>query len=235
MDKRFFLFVVMFIGIVLLFADINTFDLSNFNDRSNKKSAFGAMTMSAVLPGSGQIYLGQNTKAGIMLTAEMIAIFSLYRFNKEINILTDDFQMFAYSNAGLRRGVSDNIYRLAHNWKSSEEYHDAMRLWARNRFLIILNDPELYEIVVEYNSLSPEDSWNWENESDFIQYRSIRRDKQNFEIYRNFAVGAMIVNRLISTIDSAIFANRLNNSNSQLFSMPDFERKGVSLIYEIKF
>jgi hypothetical protein len=110
-----------------------------------------------------------------------------------------------------------------------------MRLWARDLFLIILNDPESYARAIEVNSLSPEDSWDWENDANFWQYRSIRRDRQNFEIYRNFAVGAMIVNRLISTIDSVIFANRMNNSNAQLFSMPDFERKGVALIYEVKF
>jgi len=247
MNKKIFVFVMMIFGMVMLFGEvgdfrygnwesnINTFDLSGFGDRTGGKSAFRAMAMSAVLPGAGQAYLGQNTKAGIMMTADMLAIFSLYRFTKEINGLTDDFKVFAYSNAGLRRGVSDDIYRLAHNWRSSDAYHDAMRLWARDLFLIILNDPESYARAIEVNSLSPEDSWDWDHDAYFWHYRSIRRDRQNFEIYRNFAVGAMIVNRLISTIDSVIFANRLNNSNAQLFSMPDFDRKGMALFYEVKF
>ena len=248
MDKRIFIILVMILGFALLLGDVfdlnissfemrqsNAFDLSGFGDRTGRKSAFGAMAMSAVLPGAGQMYLGQNTKGGIMMATEMLTLFSLYRFNKEVNILTDDFKLYAYANAGLRKGVSDDIYKLAHNWRSSEEYHDAIHLWARERFLIMMNRPDLYELALEVNFLSPEDAWAWEQDAHFWHYRSIRRDRQNFVIYRNFAVGAMIVNRVISTIDSAVFANRLNNNNAQLFAMPDFERNGVTFFYEVKF
>jgi len=211
------------------------FDLSSFGDRSNRKSALGAMAMSAAVPGAGQFYLGQNTKAGIMVTAEMLAVFSLLRFNKEMNILTDDFKMYAHANAGLRRGASDEIYKHAANWRSSEEFHTALRLWARNRFLIILNDPDAYERAIEFNSLDPNDTWAWESDAHFRQYRSIRREKQNYEIYRNFAAGAMIINRIVSVIDSAVFANRINNDRTRFTSIPDFDRQGVTFNYEIKF
>jgi len=222
MFKKFLILVI----VILCFAGLSS---------QENKSALGAMAMSAVFPGSGQMYLGQETKASIMMAAEVISIFSLYRFTKESNSLTDSFQMHAYANANLRRGASNEIYNLAHRWRSSDEHNQAMRLWARNRFLIILNDPELYEQAIELNSIKPEDAWEWENESDFLEYRRIRNDKQRYDIYRNFAIGAMIVNRLISTIDSAVFANRLNNSNSQLLTMPDFDNKGISLIYEVRF
>jgi len=199
------------------------------------KSALGAVTMSAIFPGSGQMYLGQNTKAGVMMAADIISLFSLYRFTRESNSLSDNFQVFAYANAGLDRGRSNEIYNLAHRWRSSEEYNKAMELWARNRFLLILNEPELYELAMYVNSIKPEDSWDWEKESHFLEYRRIRNDRQRYDIYRNFAVGALIVNRLISTIDAAIFANRLNESNSQLYTLPDFDNKGFSLIYEVRF
>ena len=179
------------------------------------------------------MYLGQNTKAGVMMTADILALFSFYRFSKEYDILTKDFQIFAEAKAGLQRGSSDNIYHLAQMWRSAEEHNRAMRLWARNSYLIN-NDLELYELRIKVNTI-PEDTWNWANESDFMEYKRIRRDRQSYDLYKNFAMGALLVNRFISTIDGVLFANRLKQSNNQLYALPNVDNKGVSLIYEIKF
>ena len=68
-----------------------------------------------------------------------------------------------------------------------------------------------------------------------MQYRNIRSSKQEFEIYANFAIGALVINRMISVIDAAISTNKINTANRQVYATPDPDGKGISLNYEFRF
>ncbi|MCL2064980.1 MAG: hypothetical protein FWG98_11525 [Candidatus Cloacimonetes bacterium] len=199
-----------------------------------RKSASLAMLMSAAVPGSGQYYIGKNTRATVFLTADIFSFFALYRFSKEKNNLIDHYQMYAYSHADLRKGASDDIYSLAHRYTSSDEYNRMVILYARNFLLANRITQEEYDEYVERNIIGHEDSWTWQTDFHYNEYRDIRRDKQNYEIYENFAVGALIVNRLISVIDAAIQTNRVNRI-SHVYAVPIDNGRGITLLYEHKF
>ena len=216
-------------------ADVERINALSTNvEVGNKKSAVNAMLMSAVFPGSGQMYLGKTTRGGVFMAADIVSLFALFRFNKEKNIAIDNFQMYAYANAGLRKGVSNDIYSIAHNYKSSNEYNKFIEMQARNWYLIIQNNQAAFDDYMERNRIKPEDSWNWESDFHLSEYRSIRTDKQSYEIYENFAFGALLINRVISVIDSAIQTGRVNRSG-QVYAMPDQSGRGISLNYEYKF
>ena len=201
---------------------------------NSQKSALNAMLMSAVLPGTGQLYLGNSKRATVYLSADVLAFFALYRTNMEKNNLTDSFKIYAYSNAGLRRGASDDIYRLAQRFMTSDEYNKSVERYARNFLLANRITQEEYDEYVERFRIRPEDSWDWQNEHYFREYRAIRQDRQTFEIYENFALGALLINRIISVIDAAFLTNKVNR-NSQVYAVPENNGRGISLIYEYHF
>jgi hypothetical protein len=172
----------------------------------------------------------------MMLSAEVLSAFSVYRFSKEYDMRTEDFKQFAYAHAGLRRCVDDNVYQLAQRWHSTQDYNDYWEIQARDWFILMQNNPEGFREWMENNMIDRDDYWwEWSSESKYNEFVKIRRDRQNIELYRNFAVGAMIINRFISVMDVTIFSNRLQNERNHVYSAPDFDRKGISLIYEFKF
>lgn len=221
MIKKIILFILIALVINLLTA-------------TEKKSAKQAMLMSAILPGAGQLYLGQNTKASILMTTDIISLISYFRFAQEKNLMIDNYKLYANVNAGLKNNADDYLYNLAQKYKSAEIYNNNLELRARNYFILLNNDQESYDAYMQRNSISSEDMWEWQTDSDFKKYRSIRNDKQRYEIYQNFALGSIILNRIIGVVDAAISTNKVNKK-TQLYSVPDFERKGISLIYEVKF
>ena len=198
------------------------------------KSARNAMLMSALLPGTGQLYIGKTTRAGVFLAADAASFFALYRFNKEKNNFSDQYKMYAYSYAGLRKGVGDNIYRLAQRYRNYEEYNRVVELYARNFLLANRISKEEYDDYVNRNKIKPEDAWDWQNDFYLNQYRELRQEKQNYEIYENFALGALFINRIISVIDAAIQTQKVNR-NSHVYVIPEDNGRGISLIYEYKF
>ena len=221
MIKKYFMIVILLVFLTNLFAE-------------PEKSALKAMAMSAVFPGSGQMYLGNSTKAGIFMATDIIIIGSYVRFNKERNIATDNYKMYANVKADLRRGTSNDIYALASKYRSSDEYNNFLAQDLQNYLIAGWITQKEQEDYYEMHKIKDEDKWNWEYDSHFREYRTIRSDKQMFELYGNLAIGALMLNRIISMLDATIFSNRINREN-KLYSMPDFEKKGISLIYEYKF
>jgi len=81
-------------------------------------------------------------------------------------------------------------------------------------------------------------TWDWENNKNWNRYRDLRRDKQDYEIYANFALAAAILNRIVSVIDSAISIKNFNKHNNILSNLsidPDWKNRGIRINYEYKF
>jgi len=197
------------------------------------KSTIKAALMSAALPGTGQLYYGKNTKASIFLSADLLILGSYFRFQREKNGAIDSYKQYANVYADLRMGASDEIYRLAQRYNSSEEYNNSVELFARH-WILLYNDPDFYEQYMTTNIIPQSDSWEWEYEAQRYKYTDIRQDKQRFEIYQQFALGAILLNRVISVLDTVIFKDRQQKAYS-LYSTPDFDGKGIKLIYEYNF
>jgi len=197
------------------------------------KSTLKAALMSTALPGTGQLYYGKNTKAGIFLSADLLIIGSYFRFQRERNGAIDSYKQYANVYADLRMGASDEIYRLAQRYNSSEEYNNSVELYARH-WILLYYEPEYYQQYMDANIIPESDSWAWEYEAQRYKYTDIRQDKQRFEIYQQFALGAILLNRVISVLDTVIFKDRPQKAYS-LYSTPDFDGKGIKLIYEYNF
>ena len=197
-----------------------------------------AMLYSAIVPGLGEIYIKDYNKAAVFLTVEAAIILSYFRLEAETNWATNSYKQFAYSIADIPKDREDSYYQLIQDFKSSESYNKGIIRDARNYFLIYKNDPLGYEEYLE-KYLIPEDmEWDWENNKNWFKYKDLRRDKQNFEIYTKFTLAAVILNRIISVIDSGVSAKKLNKESKYLGKLsfqPDWNKKGIKINYEYKF
>ena len=200
------------------------------------KSLPKAMLLSAVMPGSGEIYSGNLTK-GIMFAAlDLSTIYGVNRFSMEVKLLQDSYKQFAYAKAGISTNSDNSYYELIHKWYSSDEYNADVKLYFRNLGLAKYNDPEYYNSEILYYSIPNEDAWHWNNNIDWKQYRSIRKDKQTQLMNRKLCIGIVIANRVISMIDAAIMIKKnkpVNNTSINLF--PDFARNGAMLNIDWEF
>ncbi len=212
--------------------------VSSSNLFSEQVSVRKAMLYSALVPGLGEMYLSDYTRAGIFLGAEILIIASYLQLNREVDWKTNSYQLYAYRYADVPVGGSDSYYRLINSYISSEQYNAEIELYFRNRFIVYEYNPQMYNYYLDLYLISDEDAWEWASRENWLAYRELRREKQRLEIYTNFAIGAAVLNRLISVIDSAILAKKVNRERtvlSQLSIEPDFIKKGYMISYEFKF
>ena len=194
-----------------------------------------AALFSLAVPGSGHLYLKDYNKGGIYLGAELAIILSYIRLHAEKNWKIDSYKNFAETNAGLNTDSSDFLYQKAQDYMSREEYNNGIIQTARNYFLIALEDKDAYETYLNNNLLDGNSDWSWDNQKNWQKYKELRREKQDLEIYANFAIAAAILNRLVSTIDAMVTSKHIKDKLENLSIKPDFEQKGMQVSYEINF
>lgn len=226
----------MKVKLIITLILITTSLLAANEDHSIRKSMF----YSLLTPGLGQIYNHDYTKAGIFLTTELVVIASYFRLKAETDWAINSYQLFAWNKASIPENSSDDYYQLVQDYMSSEDYNAGVINFARNVFLSAnspyYNPEQYYQYLEDY--LIPSDlSWDWQLERNWLHYRELRRNKQDLEIYMNFAFAAAILNRIVSVVDAAISARKIKKIPllSNLNLQPDWQKKGVRVYYEYNF
>lgn len=199
------------------------------------KSTFKALAFSAVLPGTGELYMGDHTKGGIFLCTEAAIIFTYVRLQQERQWAIDSYKEFALSKAGIATNNEDWYYQRIQNWESSSRYNQSIYRDARNYYLIYQNDPEGYQAYLDDHLVPDDMTWDWDTDANWKKYRAMRRDKQNYEIYQNFAIAALILNRLVSVVDITVNVPRYKKLAKGFSISPDVAGNGVQIRYEYRF
>lgn len=199
-----------------------------------------AMLMSAIMPGWGQAYLDNYGKAGFFLTAEVGTYLGWMRLSQETDWAVAAYKDYAKTIVGAENDREKDYFQLIQDYFSSSQYNDNVERYARNVYLIIYNDPQGYEDYLSDYLISEEDSWDWQNRANWDRYKDLRYTKQNYEVYENFAVAALILNRLVSVVDVAVSGRRIQNGDkasalNNLQITPDFAKDGMRISYEVKF
>jgi len=220
-------------NILILFIFMILINLS-----AQKKSIRKAIVLSALVPGLGEVYTHNYNKAAVFFTIEAASIFTYFRLKDERQWALNSYKQFAYSMTGVSKDSKDWYYQLLQDYSSSEVYNESIIRDARNYYLIYKNDPVAYEDYLDRYLVPEDQSWDWETKKNWFKFRSLRRDKQDMEIYMNFAFAAAIVNRFASIIDAAVSAKRFNKEYKNLGELniiPDFAKGGFFINYEYKF
>lgn len=189
----------------------DTWDLSGDNSNNqenvqynnNEKKQYSvkkAILYSALIPGMGEYYVGNKTKARFFFSAEVLTWVGYISFNALGNWKKDDYINLAAEKAGAQlEGKDDTFLDLVGFYDSREQYNTLGRVSDPER-------PYLYD--------TPSDDWYWESTQDRMNYREIKNSSKEMYRRRDFMIFAAIANRLISVIDAIRDVNHANRQIS---------------------
>ena len=149
----------------------------------NAKTKF----QSLVLPGWGQQTLGESKRAQSFFIREA-ALWIIYIGGKKVaNWYESDYTVFAELHSDVDMDGKDYLYavNLGH-YDSFEQYNDTKE---RQR--------EVKDKYGENQGLE----WRWDNSSNRIKFDAMRIKSVTYDKYARFAIGGLILHRLVSFID----------------------------------
>jgi hypothetical protein len=184
-----------------------SFDDSNLliNDSGNKKSVTLAVVYSLLLPGMGELYVGDYSTGRYLTAAEGALWLTYASFELYGTWVRDDARRFAATNAGVNlSGQSSQFFVDIGNYKNVYQY----------------NERKLQERQVEklYNPNSVY-SWSWDTDGDRQKYRNLRISSDQAFNSTQFVIGAIIANHIVSAINAARLAISHNSQDENLQSL----------------
>lgn len=150
----------------------------------------GAFVRSLVVPGWGHYYVSHDqwTRGQIHLGAEVALIATYFGLSARGNNLENQYQTLASLKAGVEIAERSRAFQLAlGDFDSLEEYND-YQLRSRNWNQVFEEEPE--------------NQWNWDEDSDRSQYKSLRSDVDRVCNQLPAVLGLMVVNRVISAVSA---------------------------------
>ncbi len=177
-------------------------------EKPAKKKTGLAILYSFLLPGMGELYAGSYSSGKYFTIAEGALWGIFIGMNSYGNWQKDRYKSYAISKAGITSDDKDEeFYGTISEFVSIEEYNNEKAL--ERNFDEMYNPQKLY--------------WNWGNQENREQYRSMwLSSEQTFNDVR-FIVGAMIVNRIASAINAvrlvAAYNKRITSEVSWNFSV----------------
>ena len=187
-----------------------------------------AILASMALPGTGQMMLGsaKRGEALLWLDGTLWALwsgFSWYSSARE-----HDARLYAGREAGADLAVKEShYYRALEQYDNSDQYNEGVRSDARD---IYPDDPERQHAYYKSQSYFGSEVWNWSSDSARFRYWRTRRAGRDAAMNAQFAVGALLLNRLASIVDCALFAGRAGSTRRVEFRPGDTE-PGIKVCY----
>jgi hypothetical protein len=178
-----------------MIAQIGGFDEFESYDK-NKVNVTKATLFSFVLPGAGQWYAGARNRAGIFLAGEGLT-WAAFGYFKTVQAAKErDYEALALADAGIDpAGKDDDFYRLLSFYMSRDDYNQAGRIIAPTR---------------PYYPDTEQWDWQWSSEVKMDRYRDLRNQSKEADNRARFALGAMLLNRLIAAVDAWRTARSVN-------------------------
>lgn len=169
----------------------------NLPDEEFKKKSPGlAILYSMLLPGMGELYAGDYSTGKYFTIADGVlwSVFSgitIYGNNKE-----DDYRSYAKANGGVNLDGKDGTYFADISiYENIEDFNRAKEL---NR-----DFNEVYDLNTHY--------WAWDGNEQRKEYRELWSSSETAKNNVRFAVGALLLNRIVS----AIFAVRAVSAHNK--------------------
>jgi len=196
----------------------------------NPRLRGNAILASMALPGAGQMMLGsaKRGEALLWLDGTLWALwsgFSWYSSARE-----HDARLLAGREAGADLTVRElRYYRALEQYDNADQYNEDVRADARDMYP---DDPERQHQYYRSHGFFGSQAWNWSSDSARYYYWGTRRSGRTAALNAQFAVGALLLNRLASMADCALFAGRGRTSSRVEFRPADSE-PGIKVCYRI--
>jgi len=164
------------------------FDPVAGDDGSNIYMAMGA---SLILPGMGHYYIDKPKNAFVYLAVDLASIFGAVVFHSFATQRENDARAFASAVAGIEKAPKGEAYwRRVGAFMDAHSYNDAV---------------EISRGDVKDMYLDEKTWWRWADESHQQEYNDIRQKARNFRVTSSFFIGALVANRIVSTVDLRVF------------------------------
>jgi len=175
--------------------EIVTSEVSFFDvNVDNQPSLVAAMGLSLVLPGMGHYYVDKPKSAFIYLSADLASLFGAIVFYGLADNREKSARSFAVNAAGIGRAHTGAAYwRQVGAYMDAAEYNESIMLSRKDADL-------LYQ--------DPENWWHWADKDQQDQYNNLRQKARDFRVASSFFVGALVVNRILSTVDIRVFGKK---------------------------
>lgn len=160
-----------------------------------KKKAGLAIIYSLILPGMGELYAGDYDSGIYFTIADAVFWGGVAGLNLYGNWKEDSYRSFAQSNGDVNlNGKDEKYFADIGNYIDIYEYNKVQEL-SRN-----------------FNAIYNEDThfWQWEDNSQRSEYRSMWTSSENAYNNVRFAVGALILNRVVSAINAVRLVSAYN-------------------------
>ncbi len=185
--------------------------------QADAQSAKGAFFRSLVLPGWGHHYAhgGRWGRSGVFFAGTDIGLLlgtSSAEWRRGSAVET--YRTLATGRAGADIAGKDRTFflRLA-TYQSSDEF---LEVSLRNRAWDGINYVD-----------DPAFQWDWETESDFIEYRTLREESESLGRRRTILIASLVANRLIAGLSSARVARRGGEGSMNLSVSPGLTGRPV--------
>lgn len=197
-----------------------TSEIINFNIEQKKNTGL-AILYSLLLPGMGELY-AEGYDSGIYFTiADGVLWSTVIGMNVYGNWQEDRYKSYAKVHAGIDPDGKDKDFFATISAYSSIDDYNNEKAFERD-FKSMLDKQKYY--------------WNWNSNEDRRTYRNMwSSSEQTFNNIR-FAVGGLILNRLISAINAVRLTSRYNKKiEDDGLTMNVFIRKNVFNESELTF
>jgi TM2 domain-containing membrane protein YozV len=176
------------------------------------KSVTKAAFLSFLLPGTGEVYAGSQTKGKIFLCVEASFWAGFFGFRTYGGWLKKDYKNYAASHAGVNlAGKSDDFFDDLAFYDSRDEYNQFALLYHRE-------DAKPY----------PENDfwmWEWDSPNSKSHYRNLKNRSKSAYRKTLYMVGLSAVNRIVSVIDAMKAVKSYNRKKSLEISEVRFDMK----------
>ncbi len=173
---------------VYLASNGNSGGLWGDRGKPDRKSVGKALLYSALLPGMGEYYVGNRKKARYFFAVEAVSWLGFLSFHMYGNWKEDDYINFARARADARlEDKSDEFRDWVGFYDDIDQFNELGRVQDRDRPYLVDNESN---------------HWRWRNRSDKAAYREIKNRSREAFRRRDFTIGLMIINRVVSVIDA---------------------------------
>lgn len=163
-----------------------------------------AVLASAAVPGTGQMMLGTRNRGEALLWVDSAIWTTWAGFSWLGRAREQDARLSAARESGADISIADpGYYKALERYDNVDEYNEDIRRQARDRYP---DDPEAQHDYYEENGYFGEMGWDWSSDSARFDYWRTRKAARAATLKAGFAVGALVLNRLVSVVDCAFFA-----------------------------
>ena len=168
---------------IILFIIISSFSFPQLFESGSVKYKI----QSLILPGLGELKMGHKDKARSFFIREAALWFVYLGGNSAANWYESDYNAFAALHANIDMQGKDYIFAVnMGQYDTMQEYNHAKS-----------QQRQVDKKYVEGEGIE----WEWDSTENRIEFDKLRIQSITYEKYASFAIGSLLIHRIISLID----------------------------------